>query len=89
MPGRRGGGRPSASTEPSAVELAVEKSVRYAPLQRSTSASLCPAWYVELYKPLRLYRSTALQRSTLYNLCTHPLPPCGRGEDESDWFLSV
>ena len=80
VPGRRGGGRPSASTEPSAVEMAVEKSVRYAPLQPSTSDAPCPAGYVEalqlystLQQPLRLYSSTALQRSTLYNLCTHPL----------------
>ena len=49
MPGRRGGGRPSASTEPSAVDFAVEKSVRYSPLHRSTSTYHGQPWDVDFY----------------------------------------
>ena len=47
------------------VEFAVEKSVRYAPLQTSTSASPCPAAYVELYS---YTAAVTLQLHTLYTL---------------------
>ena len=70
VPGRRGGGRPSASTEPSAVEFAVEKSVRYSPLHASTSNYHGEPWDVELYS----YTSAVtLQLYTLYIL--HPSTP--------------